>query len=123
MCVCPSPHSGAGKTTLVDLLAGRVSYRGSYTMNGEDVTPAHVRDRCAYVQQEDMFFPYLTVREHLWFQSQLRLPTTLPDHQKQGVCACVFVCVRVCPVCVLCVCPVCVCGTVAPFTRACVCRC
>jgi hypothetical protein len=39
-----------------------------------------------YVQQEDVFYPHLTVREHLTFQAALRLPNTLPKETKQGAC-------------------------------------
>jgi hypothetical protein len=83
-CLICENCSGAGKTTLVDVLAGRVDYSGSYTMNGQDVSAELVRKKSAYVQQEDMFFPYLTVREHLWFQAQLRLPSTMPQEEKDG---------------------------------------
>ena len=75
-------RSGAGKTTFVDVLAGRVDYCGSYSMNGREVSAESIREKSAYVQQEDMFFPYLTVREHLWFQAQLRLPSTMPAEEK-----------------------------------------
>jgi ABC-type glutathione transport system ATPase component len=83
MSLCHS-CSGAGKTTFVDVLAGRTDYSGSYTMNGQDVTAEMIRKKSAYVQQEDMFFPYLTVREHLWFQAQLRLPSTMAQDEKDG---------------------------------------
>lgn len=46
--------SGAGKSSLVDVLSGRISYSGEYTINGENVTAERIREKSAYVQQEDM---------------------------------------------------------------------
>ncbi len=45
---------------------------------------ALIRRRSMYVQQEDVFYPHLTVREHLNFQAALRLPNTLPKEVKDG---------------------------------------
>ena len=71
----------------MDVLSGRINYKGSYTMNGKPVTSDAIRSKSAYVQQEDMFFPYLTVREHMWYQAQLRLSSSMPLAAKQGVCS------------------------------------
>ena len=39
-------------------------------------------DRIAYVQQEDLFFDYLTVRDQLNFTAQLRLPASMTRAEK-----------------------------------------
>ena len=36
----------------------------------------------AYVQQEDMFLPTLTVREHLVFQAMVRIPSSVSEDSK-----------------------------------------
>lgn len=78
------PRSGAGKTTLLDVLAARIDYSGEYTLNGTPATSNLIRTRTAYVLQENLFFPFLTVREHMWFQAQLRLPSSMSSSDKKG---------------------------------------
>ena len=66
--------SGAGKTSLLNLLAGRFShYGGEVLLNGRSATTA-LRQHSAFVQQQDLFFRELTVHEHLTFQAQMREP-------------------------------------------------
>lgn len=68
--------SGAGKTTLLDVVSGRKSdgeISGELTFNG------HPRDKyfkriSAYVMQDDVFIPTLSVEETLTFSSMLRMP-------------------------------------------------
>eukprot|EP00386_Alphamonas_edax_P006285 GDKI01020409.1.p1 GENE.GDKI01020409.1~~GDKI01020409.1.p1 ORF type:complete len:748 (-),score=215.91 GDKI01020409.1:73-2316(-) len=75
--------SGAGKSTLLNVLARRITPAGgSVTYNGKPLDHEYIR-RSAYVQQEDMFFPNLTVREHLNFQAALRLPKDMKHEKKQ----------------------------------------
>ena len=74
--------SGAGKTTLLNYLSGRLISKnleklGSIEINGVD------RDNIkgfsafsAYVQQDDILFQTLTVRECLEFAAKLKLPGT-----------------------------------------------
>ena len=40
---------------------------------GQVVSPTNLTSVSAYVQQEDLFIPSLSVREHLLFQSRLRM--------------------------------------------------
>ena len=65
--------SGAGKTTLLNSLlftrGHRLTVSGSRLVNGEEVSPTSLTSVSAYVQQEDLFIPSLTVREHLVFQA------------------------------------------------------
>ncbi|GAU97166.1 hypothetical protein RvY_08512-2 [Ramazzottius varieornatus] len=68
--------SGAGKTTLLNVLNGRnrgaLKIEGSICINNRKVGKA-ITSISAYVQQVDLFIGTLTVREHLIFQSQLRM--------------------------------------------------
>lgn len=67
--------SGSGKTTLIDVLAGRGEYQdGTVTVNGL-ASGKHLKRKIAYVQQADIFFGHLTVRDQLTYTALLRLPT------------------------------------------------
>ena len=58
---------GSGKTSLLNILAGRAnaaSSDGYVTLNG-DVINKTLRRRISYVTQEDIFFPNLTVEQTL----------------------------------------------------------
>ncbi|CAN6837507.1 unnamed protein product [Brassica oleracea] len=78
--------SGAGKFTLIDALAGRVakeSLRGSVTLNGDNVLQSSLlKVISAYVMQDDLLFPMLTVKETLMFASEFRLPRSLSKSKK-----------------------------------------
>lgn len=80
--------SGAGKTTMLDMLAGRLlpnkvnKTEGSVRVNGEKRDFNSFRQLCAYVLQADNFFPELTVRETVNLSALLRLPREIPDEQK-----------------------------------------
>ncbi|XP_070185188.1 protein white-like isoform X2 [Littorina saxatilis] len=66
--------SGAGKSTLMNVLANRnlkdYSIEGHIKVNGLSVSNG-IRNISAYVQQDDLFFGTLTVRETLTFRAQL----------------------------------------------------
>ncbi|KAG1709784.1 Protein white [Nymphon striatum] len=68
--------SGAGKTTLLNVLTqrnkGDLEVSGSVFANGQP-TGKSLISLSAYVQQDDLMFPNLTVREHLKFQARLRM--------------------------------------------------
>lgn len=72
--------SGAGKTSLLNILADRVSLRNNATLSGNilfnDEMPcdgdAFARYG-AYVQQDDILFSYFTVQEALTFAARLKL--------------------------------------------------
>ncbi|XP_020900669.1 protein white isoform X3 [Exaiptasia diaphana] len=68
--------SGAGKTTLMNVLAhrniGSVQVMGTVMVNNTPVG-ININSISAYVQQEDLFIGTLTVREHLTFQALLRM--------------------------------------------------
>ncbi|KAG2354669.1 hypothetical protein BDR07DRAFT_1428658 [Suillus spraguei] len=74
--------SGAGKTTLVELIAGKTKsgqYTGSITF--PPYAPGH-HPRVAFVPQSDILPSMLTVREALTFAACLRLPEALPASSK-----------------------------------------
>ena len=70
--------SGAGKTTLIDILAGRPSVghevAGELRVNGRAMTSAEMRSVSGYVTQDDVLPGTSTVWEHLTFHGALRLP-------------------------------------------------
>ncbi|KAI8621918.1 P-loop containing nucleoside triphosphate hydrolase protein [Chytriomyces sp. MP71] len=77
--------SGAGKSTLLDILAGkdkRGMVAGVLTHDGVLVTPNDVTRVVAYVDQDDLLLPSLTVRETLYFSAKLRLPESMTSKEK-----------------------------------------
>jgi molybdate transport system ATP-binding protein len=84
-------RSGAGKTSVVNAIAGLISpHRGRIVVDGSVLTdtehgirtPAH-RRRVGYVFQEGRLFPHLTVRQNLlfgrWFAPRAAPPGRLDD--------------------------------------------
>ncbi|KAF9464628.1 hypothetical protein BDZ94DRAFT_1256193 [Collybia nuda] len=79
--------SGAGKTTLVEILAGKAksglvigTVKFPTGTNNLDAAP-HV----GFVPQQDILPPTLTVYEALLFAARLRLPENVPDIEKREV--------------------------------------
>ncbi|KAJ1813908.1 hypothetical protein LPJ56_005011, partial [Coemansia sp. RSA 2599] len=69
--------SGAGKTTLLNVLSGRVQggrLYGDIRFNGKKRIPHTFKRMLAYVEQDDLMFTQLTVKETLAISAQLRLP-------------------------------------------------
>ena len=79
--------SGAGKSTLLNSLTFRHSeglrISGSRLANHQLLSPASLTALSGYVQQEDLFIPSLTVREHLMFQARLRLEASLTTAERK----------------------------------------
>lgn len=79
-------HSGAGKTTLLNVLNCRnlsnFYVDGEIKINDRLADVDTIMSMSAYVQQEDMFLPTLTVREHLIFQALLRMDASIPEDIK-----------------------------------------
>lgn len=76
--------TGTGKTTLLDVLADRVSIG---TVTGEILVNGHARigsfqRETGYVQQADIHIPISTVREALNFSATLRQPKATPLREK-----------------------------------------
>lgn len=63
--------SGAGKTTLLNTLnfrnRGNLMIEGDIRVNGKPVTLNEITKFSGYVQQDDLFIPTMTVKEHLSF--------------------------------------------------------
>lgn len=79
--------SGSGKSTLIDALANRIakeSLGGSITLNGEVLESRLLKIISAYVMQDDLLFPMLTVKETLMFSAEFRLPRSLSKQRKQA---------------------------------------
>ncbi|XP_025016854.1 protein white isoform X5 [Tetranychus urticae] len=77
--------SGAGKTTLLNVLTGqnlnKLAIEGQVFLNNEPITIERLSSCSSYVQQDDLFFGVLTVREHLQFQLKLRTTFSLNSGQ------------------------------------------
>ncbi|XP_073114830.1 ABC transporter G family member 51 [Elaeis guineensis] len=77
--------SGAGKTTLMDVLAGRKT--GGY-IEGDIRISGYVKEQSTfarisgYVEQNDIHSPQVTVEESLWFSSSLRLPKEITKENR-----------------------------------------
>ncbi|KAJ6311631.1 hypothetical protein OIU77_013395 [Salix suchowensis] len=78
--------SGSGKSTLIDALANRIakgSLKGTKTLNGEVLESRMLKVISAYVMQDDLLFPMLTVEETLMFAAEFRLPRSLSKSKKR----------------------------------------
>lgn len=80
--------SGAGKTTLLNVLAQRINIHHT-TLRFEGsmkyITESKNKITTAYMQQEDVFLPGLTLRETLSYQAELRLPNSNKDERNELV--------------------------------------
>ncbi|OCF41123.1 ABC transporter [Kwoniella heveanensis CBS 569] len=76
--------SGAGKTTLMDVLAARKTegeIHGEVLMNGQPL-PVSFQRTTGYCEQVDVHLPQATVREALEFSALLRQPRSLSAEEK-----------------------------------------
>ncbi|KAK9855241.1 hypothetical protein MYU51_002589 [Penicillium brevicompactum] len=76
--------TGAGKTSLLDVLADRVTIgviTGDMLVNGRARDDSFQR-KTGYVQQQDLHLETSTVREALVFSALLRQPSTVPYNEK-----------------------------------------
>ncbi|KAJ5683959.1 uncharacterized protein N7477_000304 [Penicillium maclennaniae] len=79
--------SGSGKTSLLNLMAGRMSLsrasvEGDTTFNNNTEIQSI---RSAYVMQEDVLVPTLTVRETLRYSADLRLPPPTTQEERYAI--------------------------------------
>ncbi|KAJ3100135.1 ATP-binding cassette sub- G member 2 [Phlyctochytrium planicorne] len=77
--------SGAGKTTLLNCLSGRLStgtISGKILYDSYPRNPRTWRRTMAFVEQDDVLYSQITVRETLRFAASLRLPATYTAEQK-----------------------------------------
>lgn len=79
--------SGSGKTSLLNTLSnrvagGRLKTTGDVTYNGSSQISSI---RSAYVMQQDVLLPTLTVRETLRYSAELRLPPPTTTEERERV--------------------------------------
>lgn len=79
--------SGAGKTTLLNVLnfrnRGKLKIEGEIMLNGSQIkSVGQLSSISGYVQQDDLFVGYLTVKEHLLFQAMLRMDTSVTHKER-----------------------------------------
>ncbi|KAI8016014.1 ABC transporter G family member 22 [Camellia lanceoleosa] len=75
--------SGGGKTTLLNLLSGRVKLNsGTITYNQQPYNKS-LKQRIGFVLQDDIVFPHLTVKEALTYRPLLCLPNTSTQEQQK----------------------------------------
>jgi len=78
--------SGAGKSTFLDVLsfrnASNVRVSGTRVINGTPIESNTITSISAYVQQMDLFFGVLTVKEHLVFQARVRMHAQIPHSER-----------------------------------------
>ncbi|CAM8976213.1 unnamed protein product [Rhodiola kirilowii] len=78
--------SGSGKSTLIDALADRIertSLKGRITLNDDVLDSKLLKVISAYVMQDDLLFPMLTVEETLMYSAEFRLPRSLDKSKKK----------------------------------------
>lgn len=81
--------SGAGKTTLMDVLAGRKTggyIEGVIKISGYPKEQRTFARISGYVEQNDIHSPQVTVEESLWFSSSLRLPKEVNQEKRRVRC-------------------------------------
>ena len=79
--------SGAGKTTLMDVIAGRKTsgtIKGDIMVNGNPQDLKTFSRVSGYVEQTDIHSPMTTVAEAVQFSARLRLPEDVPTHVKDA---------------------------------------
>lgn len=80
--------SGAGKTTLLNTLLSRnlknLKVSGSVLLDGRELG-REITYVSGYIQQDEIFIPTLTVREHLMIQARLRLVGFTTEQMKRRV--------------------------------------
>ncbi|KAM0869667.1 hypothetical protein ACQ4PT_040497 [Festuca glaucescens] len=79
--------SGAGKTTLMDVLSGRKTggyIEGEVYISGYPKNQATFARMSGYCEQNDIHSPQITVRESLLFSAFLRLPKEVTDREKKA---------------------------------------
>jgi ABC-type multidrug transport system ATPase subunit len=79
LAVVDTKHSGCGKTTLLNVLAHRVSEQSaevtkSLYINGSKTSVKTFQKISVFVEQDDALMGALTVKETLYFAAKLSLP-------------------------------------------------
>ncbi|KAL1505555.1 hypothetical protein ABEB36_005097 [Hypothenemus hampei] len=79
--------SGAGKSTLLNILAGYVTagVKGSIKINDRPRTMKVFKKMCAYIMQEDIVQPRLTVKEAMMYAAKLKLGSEIRQCEREAV--------------------------------------
>ncbi|EGZ06370.1 pleiotropic drug resistance protein ABC superfamily [Phytophthora sojae] len=80
--------TGAGKTTLMDVIAGRKTggrIVGDIIVNGEPKDPSNFSRITAYCEQMDIHSEAATIYEALVFSANLRLPPTFSEEERMNL--------------------------------------
>jgi ABC-type multidrug transport system ATPase subunit/ABC-type multidrug transport system permease subunit len=80
--------TGAGKTTLMDVIAGRKTggrIVGEIIVNGEPKNPANFSRITAYCEQMDIHSEAATIYEALVFSANLRLPPKFTEEERMNL--------------------------------------
>ncbi|CAK9871016.1 unnamed protein product [Sphagnum jensenii] len=80
--------SGSGKTTLLNILKGEKQLKAKKQLQGKILynNKPHskaIKRITAFVAQDDVLFPHLTVKETLFYAALLRLPRSYSQEQKE----------------------------------------
>lgn len=82
--------SGAGKTTLMDVLAGRKTggyIEGTISISGYPKNQTTFARVCGYCEQNDIHSPNVTVYESLLFSAWLRLSSDVKAQTRKACCS------------------------------------
>ena len=88
--------TGCGKTSLLNVLAARVpvikgvSLTGNITLNGHQRDEAQFRKISAYVLQDDLMYPHLTVYETLYLAAQFFIGGDVSEEDRENIVQCVI---------------------------------
>ncbi|CAG2182836.1 unnamed protein product, partial [Oppiella nova] len=66
--------NGSGKTTLINVITGLIGFEGKVSIGGHDITRESqlARNECGICPQINVYFKYLTIRDHFMIFSQLK---------------------------------------------------
>lgn len=87
--------SGAGKTTLMDVLAGRKTggyITGDITVSGYPKKQETFARISGYCEQNDIHSPHVTVYESLLYSAWLRLPVEVNSAKRK---VCIFIVISI----------------------------
>lgn len=90
--------SGAGKTTLMDVLAGRKTggyIEGTITISGFPKKQQTFARIAGYCEQNDIHSPYVTVYESLKYSAWLRLPPEVDAFTRKVIHVCPWLFINV----------------------------
>ncbi len=83
--------TGCGKTSLLNVLAARVpvtkaaSLTGNITINGQQRDESQFRKISAYVLQDDLMYPHLTVYETLYLAAQFFISGAVEEEKREAI--------------------------------------